>query len=301
MPIISMTFGTAGQNGMMPRRVSMTTTDDLSMVTEAGYLDNQKLSPNQINPTDILDIVYSFDATIGTGSYQEFLPSFNGSVITLAQNLSEGNVTLPVVSGNFSVFNGTLGVIKDAGYAPSDATKTTVVMAGSAVVANRLAHFVDTTGTIDDTAANVTNLGDIYAGASGTAGAFRSYASAATTGYLSLTAVENAADYAVLISNASHGQSTTYSIGDIGASTGGLVAATAAIRMKAVAGAAAAGGAAAQSFTDAFCTSGSCVVGNWNTQANPVEVLKIVPGNGSFVVTSSGDAGVGTFNYIITK
>ena len=71
--------------------------------------------------------------------------------------------------------------------------------------------------------------------------------------------------------------------------------------MKAVAGAAAAGGAAAQSFTDAFCTSGSNVIGNWNTQTNAVSVFKIVPGNGSFVVTSSGDAGVGTFNYIITK
>lgn len=73
------------------------------------------------------------------------------------------------------------------------------------------------------------------------------------------------------------------------------------VAFKSVAGAAAAGGAAAQSFTDAFCTSGSCVVGNWNTQANAASVLKIVPGNGSFVVTSSADAGVGTFNYIITK
>lgn len=73
------------------------------------------------------------------------------------------------------------------------------------------------------------------------------------------------------------------------------------VAFKSVAGAAAAGGAAAQSFTDAFCTSASCVVGNWNTQANAASVLKIVPGNGSFVVTSSADAGVGTFNYIITK
>jgi hypothetical protein len=71
--------------------------------------------------------------------------------------------------------------------------------------------------------------------------------------------------------------------------------------MKAVDAAAAAGGAAAQSFTDTFCTSTSVVIGNWVTQANPVEVLKIVPGNGSFVVTSSGDAGAGTFSYIITK
>ena len=47
--------------------------------------------------------------------------------------------------------------------------------------------------------------------------------------------------------------------------------------------------------------SASCVVGNWNTQTNAASVLKIVPGNGSFVVTSSADAGVGTFNYIIAK
>lgn len=77
--------------------------------------------------------------------------------------------------------------------------------------------------------------------------------------------------------------------------------AASAFTMKSVAGAAAAGGAAAQSFTDAFCTSGSVVIGNWVTQANPASVLKIVPGNGSFVVTSSANAGVGTFSYIITK
>jgi hypothetical protein len=90
-------------------------------------------------------------------------------------------------------------------------------------------------------------------------------------------------------------------MGDIGAATGGLVVATSAIRMKSVAAAAAAGGNAAQSFTDDFCTSGSVVIGNWVTQTTPAEVIKIVPGNGSFVVTSTGDAGSGTFSYIITK
>ena len=82
---------------------------------------------------------------------------------------------------------------------------------------------------------------------------------------------------------------------------GTIIATTAGLLMKSVAGAAAAGGAAAQSFTDAFCTAGSNVIGNWNTQANAASVLKIVPGVGSFVVTSSANAGVGTFNYIITK
>ncbi len=208
---------------------------------------------------------------------------------------------MPVVSGDFAIFNGTSGQIKDAGYLPTVATKTKVVMAGSAVVLNRIAHFTDTAGTIDDTAAAVTNAGDIYAGLSGTAGVMRSYPATATTGYLGITGVANAGDFGIQIRNASHAQSTIYTFNDIGAATGGIPVATAPFIMKQVAGAAAAGGAAAQSFTDAFCTSASNVIGNWNTQANAASVLKIVPGNGSFVVTSSADAGVGTFNYIIMK
>ena len=118
-------------------------------------------------------------------------------------------------------------------------------------------------------------------------------------GYLKLW--NGAANFAGKLVFAALGQNTTLTMNDIGASTGGIPVATTAFVMKSVAGAAAAGGNAAQSFTDAFCTTGSNVIGNWNTQANPVQVLKIVPGNGSFVVTSTGDAGVGTFNYIITK
>jgi hypothetical protein len=145
------------------------------------------------------------------------------------------------------------------------------------------------------------DAGNLIAGISGTAGTFISFPATAANGTLILAAANSGGAFNTTISNGTMGQSTVYSMGDIGASTGGLVVATSAIRMKSVAGAAAAGGAAAQSFTDAFCTTGSNVIGNWNTQANAASVLKIVPGNGSFVVTSSADAGVGTFNYIITK
>lgn len=135
----------------------------------------------------------------------------------------------------------------------------------------------------------------------GTVGTLQLFPTTASKGSLSLQAVANTGDTATIITNAAMGQATTLTIPDIGASTGGIVVATTAIRVKSVAAAGAAGGAAAQSFTDTFCTSGSNVIGNWNTQTNPASVLKIVPGNGSFVVTSSADAGVGTFNYIITK
>lgn len=135
----------------------------------------------------------------------------------------------------------------------------------------------------------------------GFVGKLQLFPTTASKGSLSIQAVANTGDTATIITNAAMGQATTLTIPDIGASTGGVMVSTTPIVTKSVAGAAAAGGNAAQSFTDAFCTSGSNVVGNWNTQANAASVLKIVPGNGSFVVTSSADAGVGTFNYIITK
>ena len=135
-----------------------------------------------------------------------------------------------------------------------------------------------------------------------TAGGFIAYPATTTTGSLRLTPVGNVGNFNTTLSDISTlGQTQVLTIPDVGAATGSVMVTTTAAHFKSVAAAAAAGGNAAQSFTDTFCTTGSTVVGNWNTQGNPVSVLKIVPGNGSFVVTSSGDAGVGTFGYIITK
>jgi hypothetical protein len=175
----------------------------------------------------------------------------------------------------------------------SDSAGTQTIATGS--LALTLGNITVAAGTIQASQGNIT------AGSSGHAGTFISFPGTAANGTLIVAAANAGGAFNTTISNGTMGQSTVYTLGDIGASTGGVVVATSAIRMKSVAGAAAAGGAADQSFSDAFCTSSSNVVGNWNTQANPASVLKIVPGNGSFVVTSSADAGVGTFNYIITK
>lgn len=188
-----------------------------------------------------------------------------------------------------------------AAKAASNNSLATVASVNTPTIVNHLATYADTNGTLSEDAATAINGGNIQAGLSGTAGTVGSFPATAANGELLLAAVNAGGAFNTTISNGTMGQSTVYTMGDIGASTGGLVVATAAVRLKSVAGAVAAGGAAAQSFTDAFCTSGSNVVGNWNTQANAVSVLKIVPGNGSFVVTSSGDAGAGTFNYVIMK
>ena len=220
------------------------------------------------------------------------------------------------------VFNATItsGLGTAAAKAASDNTEPTVASVSGATLANHVAVFADTAGTVKEADAATTleqNLavtgtvvasgaitstaGNITSGSSGDSGTFIAFPATAANGTMILAAGNAGGAFNTTITSGTIGQSTVYTVPDIGASTGGVVVSTAAVRMKSVAGAAAAGGAAAQSFTDTFCTTGSNVIGNWNTQANAASVLKIVPGNGSFVVTSSADAGVGTFNYVIMK
>lgn len=204
--------------------------------------------------------------------------------------------------------------------AASDNAQPTVASVSGATTTNALAVFADAAGTVKNASAAVTlgqnfgvtgtitssgaiqaTAGNITAGSSGNAASLISFPATAANGTLIISALNAGGAFNTTIRNSIMGQSTVYSIPDILAATGGIMVSTTALRVKHVAAAAAAGGAAAQSFTDAFCTTGSTVIGNWNTQANAASVLKIVPGNGSFVVTSSADAGVGTFAYMISK
>ncbi len=73
MTILSLTTDVAGQIDVHPRRVKMITTDALSPVTTAGYLNSKNLMGEAIYPTDIFDCFYSFNKATGTGTYSEFL------------------------------------------------------------------------------------------------------------------------------------------------------------------------------------------------------------------------------------
>lgn len=212
----------------------------------------------------------SFPATAATGSLHLTAASNAGNTITTITNASQA------------------------------AARTYTIPDGGQVASNFLLSDSATTQTIN-TGSFVVAQGNITAGSSGHAGTLTSFPATAANGSLILAAVNAGGAFNTTISNGTMGQSTVYTLGDIGATTGGIVVATTPIRMKSVAAAAVAGGAAAQTITDAFSTTGSNIVGNWNTQTNAASVLHIVPGNGSFVVTSSADPGASTFNYIITK
>ena len=261
----AVTSSTSSTQSTLPNLIYILTDDTYAEVTATGYLTSSKAQGNSF-ANNQMALVYTTDEG---PVWLKVVITYSGAsvlntVVSLVQISSPGDVTLPTIASNIIVSTDTAGAL------------------------------ANTTGT-------AINRGSIQAGLSGDAGTLISYPPTAANGSLIISASDAGGAFDTTIRNSVMGQSTVYSMGDIGTATGGLVVATAAIRMKSVAAAAAAGGAAAQSFTDAFCTSGSVVIGNWVAQTNAASVLKIVPGTGSFVVTSSADAGVGTFSYIIIK
>ncbi len=196
-------------------------TSTLTQVGTSGYLTAQasniaalNAGPFEWQASDMV-LVYASD---GWG----FFTLSSDETSLNAFSLSPSVIGATVI-GDFAVFASVDGNLEDLGYLPSDASKTRVVMAGGAVVANHIALFQDVTGTIDDVAATALNNGPIQAGASGTSGYLASFPPTAARGSLRLTAINNAGDSLVTISNASHGQASVYSIPDGGQATGEFI------------------------------------------------------------------------------
>ena len=225
MSLINIIRVSVGEVGVKPGSVKMITTDGIATITAAGYLNGvgNQLPTVDLAPSDVIECLYSYNAVTDSGILGFFQPSISNGVITLNLWENPGNVLLPVVSGDFAVFNGTTGQIKDAGYSASDPTKTKVVMATGATVIGYISHFTDVAGTIGNTAGAVTNPGDIYAGLSGTSGQLRSYPGTAANGYLALLGINAGGAFNTIISNSVMGQSSTVSIPDPGAATAKFV------------------------------------------------------------------------------
>ena len=140
-----------GMVGVFPNQKFAVFGDNLATITTAGYLNAVSLESNPVAATDILQVLYNYNNVTKVGTYGVFAVSIsNSGVITLVATVSPGDVLLPVVSGDFAVFNGTTGQIKDSGYLPSNAAKTNVVMLSAAPTVGHLASFVDVAGTVQD-------------------------------------------------------------------------------------------------------------------------------------------------------
>jgi hypothetical protein len=276
MGIISFVANTTGQVNVNPRRVKVITTDNLATITTAGYLNKSVISADPIYPTDIFDIDYSYVASSQTYTYGEFTPSFSNGVITLVATASSG-ITLPTI-------------------------------------ANHIATYTNTSGQLGEDAATAINGGNIQAGLSGTAGKLTSFPGTAASGSLSLTAVNSAGNFAGVISNASLGQASTWSLADPGGATsniaqapsalvsGNLVKASgtagllvdAAFALHAATTASYAGGGTSNAFVTTNMTASSIVTAVILTSTNPVSIVKAVPGTNTLTVTFSADPGAAT-------
>lgn len=199
-----------------PRIIPYFTTDIYATIIGAGYLNTVQDS-NQLLSTDIICASYN----AGSGFFTVSIAS--DKTITLSPQTSSGEVVLPVVSGNFSIFSGTLGTIADLGYFPSNAAKTVVVMANAATIANHLMVSTDIVGTSGNLTGTAINDGSLQAGRNTIAGSCISFPATTTTGSLSLTAVANSGNYSNTISNALTGQATTWSLQDPGAATANIL------------------------------------------------------------------------------
>lgn len=220
-------------------------------------------------------------------SIVEPLPArFGIDALVVNADPSAGGVTF---SGGASTANGLVAFSDTAGNIKEPTTTTT------------LGQSLSITGALTASTAITATDGPITSGSSGNAGTFISFPATAANGTLILAAANAGGAFNTTISNGTMAQSTAYTIGDIGAATGGIPVSTGAVRMKMVADAAVAGGSATQNVVDAFCTAASVVIALWQTQANPAVIQRVVPGAGSFDIISDVDAGAGTVNYVIMK
>lgn len=295
MTVLSFNINYPGQAGVFPNEISIQTNNTLAQVLATGFLDHM---------------------------FAENVPLENGMMALVSTKPTPNSATVNTSWLNVVFASGHWSLTPTA-VAPGSVTTPTI--------ANHIASFTDTVGTLADDVATAINGGNIQAGLSGTAGYLASFPSAASKGSLRVTAVANTGDTLVTLSNVAHGQATVYSIPDAGnalgrvlvgatatpfttahllasSGTGGLVAdsgiATAAVQLSAnikAATTANIGGAGAGpiTVTVAGLTAASVVVATIETSSNAASVIKCNAGSGSFDVTFSADPGATcTLNYI---
>lgn len=275
MALLSVNRLEVGKVGVTPGIVLVNSTDSLSTVTTAGYLNSQNLAGTVIYSTDLIGISYSGDSAW-----------FNASISTS-------------------------GVITLASLAPIVTLPT---------IANHIATFTDTVGTLGEDAATAINGGNIQAGLSGTAGYFASFPSTASTGSLRLVAASNSGNTVTQITNASFAQASVLTIPDPGATANfclrpsalvnnNLVKASGVAGLLVDAGAriisnttgSYGGGGTSNTFTATGLTSGAKGSAVIRTSTNSVSITKAVPGTDTLAITFSADPGASTtVDYIYT-
>lgn len=276
--IFSLTTDVAGQIGVYPRTVRITTSDSLATVTAAGYLSPEKIGPFSIYASDLVLICYDATSSRGPGTLGQFTVSISGGVITLVPQTNSGAVT---VTGT--------------------------------PIANHIAYFTGAGDAISLDGETIINAGNIQAGLSGTAGYVDCFPGTALKGNLRLLAAANVGNTRTTITNASMGQASVITIPDPAAATanfaitGGALVSGNFVKAVGTSGIIVdagfnqhnkktdvwGGGGTTHSFTATDISVGSIVVATLLTATNIVP-FTAAAGAGSLDVTFDSDPGAGT-------
>lgn len=102
MSLLSLERISIGEVGVKPGSVKMVTTSNLATITAAGYLNGAGLQNQvQLSPSDIVECLYSYNASTDSGSFTWMTVSISNGVITLAETAG----ALPLTSAHIYVGN----------------------------------------------------------------------------------------------------------------------------------------------------------------------------------------------------
>lgn len=264
MPILNIVTSTTGLVGVSPKWIYIATNDTLAQVTAAGYLNNAVQNGATFREDDMAMV--STKTTPSSTTTQVAILELSYSTTTgwsLVSTGGPGNVALPTV-------------------------------------ANYMIGSTNTLGALANIAGTIINNGSVQAGISGSAGTFVSFPSTAANGTLILSAVNAGGAFNTTISNGVMAQSTVYTLGDIGAASGGIAVSTTPCRIKFIAFPNA-GASATIVITDPFITTSSVVVASFMFTTNVSTLLTATTGNGSLTIVCSAAPGSCQINYIVMK
>jgi len=256
MAILNIQIGSVGLVGVSPRIVYINTNDTDSAILAAGYLNHavqQGYSFSEYDMCCVSTRATPSSADIDVGWYGIDHVGQNWSLVTAS---SPGDVILPTI-------------------------------------ANHIAVFTNTTGTLSEDATIAINGGSIQAGLDGTAGFFRSYAAGLTQGGIQLVSTGNGGLRHVTITNAAHGQASVYSIPDSGALTANFIVSALSGTQHITVGGLQVDAGAISSGLAAGGFVGSLVAYPTTTTSGSLALTALVNSSGNFSTTISNATAVG--------
>jgi hypothetical protein len=256
MAIKNIVTSVTGLVGVSPRVIYIDTDDTLATVTTAGYLNKAVQQGFSFNESDMACVTTKTSPSVKEVEVAWLEVSYSSPNWSLVPTGSPGEVDLPTI-------------------------------------ANYIAHFTNTTGTLSSDAANIINAGNIQAGLSGTAGTLASYPATALKGSLVLAGVANTGNTNVTISNAAHGQATVISIPDGGQATAEFIISDSAGTQNITSGALQVDAGAISSGLAAGGFAGNFVAWANTTASGNLALLAVDNASGDFDTVISNAAAIG--------